>query len=144
MALQNEHGELKWLVNGTADGNGYYKFSRYISTGYRFAVQSQDINSAERAVKVTQSPAFSVSSTKGKLTVSVTGNPKGSGQAVVVQKMSGGKWVTAYKGTTTATGFKKTYTVKSKTKLTLRAFVAGNTAAGLNGGYSGSKSITIK
>ncbi|MEV6303931.1 Calx-beta domain-containing protein [Actinoplanes sp. NPDC051861] len=138
------NGELKWLVNGKADGDGMYRFTRSISTGYRFAVQSQEINSAERAVKITQSPAFSVSSTKGKLTVSVTGNPKASGQAVVVQKMSGGKWVTAYKGTTTAAGFKKTYTVKSKTKLTLRAFVAGNTSAGLNGGYSASKAITIK
>ncbi|MFC7527430.1 Calx-beta domain-containing protein [Actinoplanes sp. GCM10030250] len=138
------NGELKWLVNGKADGNGNYKFSRSIATGYRFAVQSQEMNSAERAVKVTQNPAFSVSSTKGKVTVSVTGNPKASGQAVVVQKLVKGKWSTAYKGTTTGAGFKKTYSVKSKTKLTLRAFVAGNTSAGLNGGYSASKNITIK
>jgi hypothetical protein len=98
-----------------------------------------------KTVKVTQLPSFSASSPrKGKLSVSVAGNPRAAGQAVTVQRWSGGKWSTVGKGTTTATGWRGTFSYRSKTKLTLRAMVSGNASAGINTGYSANKKVTIK
>ncbi|MEV0897522.1 Calx-beta domain-containing protein [Actinoplanes sp. NPDC049802] len=138
--------KMEQLTDVNADDDGYFEFApRSIASGWAFVVQSQDINSAVRTVKVTQLPSFAASSPKkGQLSVSVAGNPRATGQAVTVQRYTGGKWVNVGKGTTTATGWKGTFKFKSKTKLTLRAHVAGNAAAGINAGYSSQKKVTVK
>jgi hypothetical protein len=138
--------EFKYLSETDADDDGYFELSsKSLASGWAFVARSQEINSAVKIVKVTQLPSFSASSPKkGKLSVSVAGNPRAAGQAVTVQRWSGGKWSTVGKGTTTATGWKGTFSYKSKTKLTLRAMVGGSASAGINSGYSGNKTVTIK
>jgi hypothetical protein len=137
---------FKYLTEVDTDDDGYFEISpRSIGVGYSFVVQSQGINSAVKTVKVTQNPSFSASSSKkGKLSVSVAGNPRMAGQAVTVQRWSGGKWVNVGKGVTTATGWRGTYSFKSKSKHTLRAWVGGNASAGINSGYSVQRKVTIK
>ncbi|MEU8656404.1 Calx-beta domain-containing protein [Actinoplanes philippinensis] len=137
----------KWLAEVKSDDEGWFKFpSRSLSQGWVFAVQATDMLSETVTVKVTQNPSFSASSTKGKLNVSVAGNPKAAGQTVTVQRYTGGKWVNVgSKGTTNSAGaFKKSYSFKSKTKLTLRVQVSGDSSMGINSGWSAQKKITIK
>jgi hypothetical protein len=143
---QTNPANFKYLSETDADDDGYFELaSKSLASGWAFVARSQEINSAVKTVKVTQNPSFSASSPKkGKLSVSVAGNPRAAGQAVTVQRWSGGKWSTVGKGTTTATGWKGTFSYKSKTKLTLRAMVGGSASAGINSGYSGNKTVTIK
>ncbi|WP_221323605.1 Calx-beta domain-containing protein [Actinoplanes sp. L3-i22] len=132
-------------VTVKADDNGEYKFvSRAITQGWTFAVKSDGMVSAAKTVKLTQSPALTVSTTKGKLTAMVVGNPKAGGQTVTIQRKSGSKWVTVASGKTGTAGYKGTWSFKSKTKLTLRALVSGNSTTGIAAGYSATKTITIK
>ncbi|MEU4157473.1 Calx-beta domain-containing protein [Actinoplanes sp. NPDC026670] len=137
---------FKYLSETTADDDGYFELApKSLNSGWAFVARSQEINSAVKTVKVTQLPSFSASSSKkGKLSVSVAGNPRMADQAVSVQRYTGGKWVTIGKGTTTASGWKSTISVKTKSKVTLRAWVAGDASMGINGGYSAQKKVTIK
>ncbi|MFC4064528.1 Calx-beta domain-containing protein [Actinoplanes subglobosus] len=146
MLPETDPAKGKWLAEVKSDDEGWFKFpSRSLSQGWVFAVQATDMVSSAVTVKVTQNPSFSASTTKGKLNVSVAGNPKASGQAVTVQRLSGGKWVNVGKGTTNSAGaFKKAYSFKSKTKLTLRVQVGGTSSLGINSGWSAQKKITIK
>jgi hypothetical protein len=143
---QTNPASFKYLSETDADDDGYFQLnSRSLASGWAFIARSQEINSAVKTVKVTQLPSFSASSPrKGKLSVSVAGNPRAAGQAVTVQRWSGGKWSTVGKGTTTATGWKGTFSYRSRTKLTLRAMVGGSASAGINSGYSSNKKVTIK
>jgi hypothetical protein len=143
---QTNPANFKYLSETDADDDGYFELgSKSLASGWAFVARSQEINSAVKTVKVTQNPSFSASSPrKGKLSVSVAGNPRTAGQSVTVQRWSGGKWSTVGKGTTTATGWRGTFSYRSKTKLTLRAMVSGNASAGINTGYSANKKVTIK
>lgn len=137
---------FKYISETTADDDGYFELApKSLASGWAFVARSQEINSAVKTVKVTQLPSFSASSSKkGKLSVSVAGNPRMAGQAVSVQRYTGGKWVTIGKGTTTDSGWKGTISVKTKSKVTLRAWVAGDASMGINAGYSAQKKVTIK
>jgi hypothetical protein len=138
--------DLDYITMVTADHSGNYSYSRSISTGYKFATQSESLNSAIVTVQVEQDPAFTATSTaKGTVSLSVTGNPKGGGQKVTVQKLVNGKWTNAWTGTTTGMNpWKTTVKVAGGTKLTLRASIAGNAAQGILIGYSDSKVVTVK
>ncbi|KUL42251.1 hypothetical protein ADL15_01565 [Actinoplanes awajinensis subsp. mycoplanecinus] len=137
--------KTKWLVSTKADASGNFKFgARKITQGWTFVTQSQETNSTAKQVRLTQNPALTATSTKGKLTVSVVGNPKATGQTVTIQRWTGGKWVTLASGKTTSTGYKGSWSFKSKTKVTVRAMVSGNSSMGINSGYSASKAVTIK
>ncbi|GIF35839.1 Calx-beta domain-containing protein [Actinoplanes xinjiangensis] len=146
MLPETDPAKGKWLAEVKSGDDGSFRFpARSLSQGWVFAVQATDMVSAPVTVRVTQNPSFSASSTRGKLNVSVAGNPKAAGQAVTVQRYTGGKWVNVGKGTTSSAGaFKKSYTFKSKTKLTLRVQVGGNNSMGINSGWSAQKKITIK
>jgi hypothetical protein len=138
--------EFKYLGEANADDDGYFEMMpKSLNSGWAFVARSQEINSAVKTVELTQLPSFSASSPKkGKLSVSVAGNPRAADQAVMVQRFTGGKWVTVGKGTTTESGWKGTFSFKSKTKLTLRAQVAGDSSMGINPGYSSQKKVVIK
>ncbi|WIM95110.1 Calx-beta domain-containing protein [Actinoplanes oblitus] len=128
-----------------SDGSGSFKFTtKSLDQGYAFVARSEDINSAVRTVKLTQSPALTLGTTKGKLSVTVYGNPKAAGQTVTVQRLVGKKWTTIASGKTTSTGFRKSVSIKSKTKVSVRALVSGNSSTGIASGYSATKTITIK
>ncbi|WP_189334402.1 Calx-beta domain-containing protein [Actinoplanes ianthinogenes] len=129
----------------TSDGSGNFSFkTKSLTQGYAFVARSQEINSKTVTVKLTQNPALTLGSTKGKLTVTVNGNPKAAGQTVTVQRLVSGKWTTIASGKTTASGFSKSVSIKSKTKVSVRAMVSGNSSMGIASGYSATKTITIK
>ncbi|WP_043512703.1 MULTISPECIES: Calx-beta domain-containing protein [unclassified Actinoplanes] len=138
--------DLKLIDTVTADASGMYKFkSLTATTGWAFYVQAEVGGATSiRVVKLNQSPGLTLSTSKGKLGVTVNGNPKASGQTVTIQRKSGSKWVTVGSGKTTSSGFKGSYSFKSGTKLTVRAMVSGSSSLGINAGYSSSKAITIK
>ncbi|WP_430783550.1 Calx-beta domain-containing protein [Actinoplanes sp. G11-F43] len=137
--------KFKVLASTEADAKGWFKFTdRSVTTGMAFAVSSQGEVSAVKTVKLTQSPSLSLSSTKGKLTASVTGNPKVGGQTVTVYWLSGKTWKKIDSGKTASNGvYKDTWTQKSKAKLKIRASVV-NSTAGINLGWTAEKWITIK
>ncbi|KHD78364.1 Calx-beta domain-containing protein [Actinoplanes utahensis] len=136
-------GSLKSLTSVKSDASGNFRVTRSITTGHAFAVRANELYSAVRTVKLTQNPVLSISSpSKGKLKIVVTGNPKAAGQKVTIQRLSGGKYVNLTTGTTTATNFTKTVSIKSKTKVTVRATVSGT--SGINAATTAGKSVTIK
>jgi Calx-beta domain len=141
---ETDKKDLKKLGSVKAGSDGMYRFTRSVSTGWAFYTATDAGATSVKTVKLTQSPSLTVSTSKGKLTATVGGNPKAAGQTVTVQRKSGTKWVTVASGKTTASGYKGTWSFKSGTKLTLRAMVSGNTGLGINAGYSATKTITIK
>ncbi len=80
------------------------------------------------------------------MSLAVTANPKLSGMTVVIQKLSGTKWVnTAWKGATSCKGvWTAAATATAGSALTLRASVAGNATIGVNAGYSDPKKVTVR
>jgi hypothetical protein len=133
------------LDQTTAGKDGSYSFSRWIGTGYVFQTAVGDKQSDVAKVGITQAPVFVASTTTGKLSLAVQGNPRGAKQVVIVQVLSGGKWVNTWKGTTGSDNlWKATVSEKSKSSWSLRAFVQGDLNVGINGGYSATKKITIK
>ena len=146
-APMGDDTDLKWIANVESDDDGYYEFKRWIGQGYRFVTQSQEINSEEVTVQVQQNPVFVASSpSRGMLGLAVQGNPRGVGQAVIVQRWIGGKWVnTTWRGVTGSTNqWRTTAKVASGTTVIVRAFIAGYTPDGLLPGYSAAKKVTIK
>jgi hypothetical protein len=138
--------DLKKIGETKADEDGMYSFSRWIGVGYRFAAQVGGQMSEETSVWVQQNPVFVASSpSKGKLSVAVQGNPRGPKQTVIVQRWVNGAWVNAWKGTTGSNNmWKASVSMKSKSTVSLRAFVAGYTPDGLLPGYTATKKVTIK
>lgn len=133
------------LMTTKANASGAYSFSRWIGQGYRFSVKVGDWTSPEKSVTVTQNPVFVATTTKGSVTFAVQGNPRGAGQAVIVQSWVNGAWKNVWKGTTAASNqWKSTVSVKSGTALAVRAFVVGFTPDGIAGGYSAVKRFTVK
>ena len=139
-------GALRLINTGVAGATGKYAFLRWIGVGTRFQVTADGVSSVVKTVRINQVPLFAVvSGGKGKLTLTVLGNPAGSQQSVVVQSLANGKWVTAWSGVTGADHkWTATVPVKSKTSWTLRALVTGSVPAGINSGYSAAKRITVK
>jgi hypothetical protein len=136
---------LKRLTSLKATSTGSYTFpARTINQGWKFVVSTSAGWSSAKSITLSQYPALTVGSTKGKLLVSVVGNPKASGQTVTIQRKSGTKWVTVGSGKTTSTGFKASYSFKSGTKLSVRALVSGSSSKGIKSGYSATKGVTIK
>jgi hypothetical protein len=138
--------KLVKMDSTTADSDGNYKFSRWIGTGYRFQTAVGDAMSDVAKVGLTQSPVFVASSpSRGKLSVAIQGRPRGPKQVVIVQVLRSGKWVNTWRGTTGANNlWKANIYQKSRTSLTLRAFVQGDMNWGVNGGYSPAVKVTIK
>ncbi|MEU4688211.1 Calx-beta domain-containing protein [Actinoplanes sp. NPDC023714] len=134
------------LKSVTANSTGAYTFTHAITQGFIFQVAVGDMKSKELAVRVMQTPVLTATSpSRGNFTVTVTGNPKGAGQDILVQSWVSGAWKTVYKGKTGTNGV---YSINKKLtsgkSLTFRAFVAGNTGVGVLGGWSVSKKVTVK
>ena len=132
----------------TANNNGMYTFSRTITAATRFAVRSEDLNSAERTVRVQQVPALSASSAStGRVNFTVTAKPRLAGQAVTVQRQNAnGSWSTVARGTTNSSGAYSASVSKyrSGTSWTFRAYVGADTDAGTLGGYSVAKRVRVR
>jgi hypothetical protein len=132
----------------TADVNGNYSFTRTLATGYRVYTRANNLTSPIRTLRIKHDPVLTGGSTaKGTVALTVTGDPKLSGLAVQIQRRNtNGTWTTVASGKTASNGqFKKTLTkLRSGTAITYRAYIAGDTAAGLLSGVSDSKRIGIR
>jgi hypothetical protein len=132
----------------TADVNGNYSFTRTLPTGYRLYTRANGLNSPIRTLRIQHSPVLNGGSTgKGVVDLTVVGNPKLAGLAVQIQRLdAGGKWTTVASGRTASNGqfSKKLTKLKSGTAITYRAYIAGDTAAGLLSGVSTTKRIGIR
>ncbi|MGK5678277.1 Calx-beta domain-containing protein [Actinoplanes sp. URMC 104] len=139
-------GALKPLDTDTADEDGYYWFERSISTGYRFAVLSQEMKSGEAVVWMTQKPIFVVStSTKGQLNLGVKGNPAWAGQTAAVQQWKNGGWVTIRSGKTGADGvYRVGQKFASGSSVVLRAWVGGEPGKGTLPAFTAQTRTTVK
>ena len=134
--------KLQTLKAGT---NGAYAFSRWIGSGYRFAIKVGTWSSPEKQVTVTQDPILVASTTKGLASFAVQGSPRAAGQTVIVQRYVNGKWGEIARGLTGSTNqWKGSVKIASGTAVAVRAFVVGDTTMGIMGGYSDIKRFTIK
>ncbi|MEU4421322.1 Calx-beta domain-containing protein [Actinoplanes sp. NPDC024001] len=132
-------------VRSDADGN--YSVAHWIGQGFVFQTAVGDQWSDEVTIRVRQNPSLVVSSpSKGRMSVTVTGNPKAAGADVTVQSYVSGAWKTVYTGKTGSTGgWVKSVSIASRKSLTLRAMVGGNATTGIVGsGWTVSKRVTIK
>ena len=128
-----------------AGAGGAYAFSRWIGSGFRFAIRVGDWTSAEKQVTVTQDPIFVASTTKGVASFAVQGSPRAAGQTAIVQRYVSGKWVEIARGLTGGTNqWKGSVKIATGTAVAVRAFVVGDTTMGIMGGYSDIKRFTIK
>ncbi|MBU2662700.1 hypothetical protein KOI35_04195 [Actinoplanes bogorensis] len=139
-------GALKWAKNVTADKDGYYWFKTDITWGTRFQTMSQKVKSDEVTVWVTQDPVFVIStSTKGQLNLGVKGMPWAAGQTAAVQQWKNGGWVTMWSGKTGADGvWRASPKFASGTKVTLRAWVAGEPGKGTLPAFTDQMMATVK
>jgi hypothetical protein len=110
-------------------------------------VRASGLFSGVRVVYIKQDPGLAATSTtKGVVTLAVTGDPKTPGQPVEVQRLVSGAWSTVATGTLGSGG---TYTatlrnLTSGASLSYRALIWGTTANAINGGISPTRQVTVK
>jgi hypothetical protein len=132
-----------------AGEGGDYTFNKSIAMGWRFAVRANSKWSTLKYVRIIQLPALGASSAglKGVITLAVQGNPKATGQTVIVQRWTNtGKWITAAKGTTGPDSRWSAVLrpIPSGSSWTFRAFVVTDTGTGTLGGFSVTKMVIVK
>jgi hypothetical protein len=140
-------GTMAQVAATTADSTGKFTISRAFDTGSQVKVRASGLFSPVRIVSIKQDPDLTASSTtKGVVTLVVTGDPKTPGQPVELQRLVNGAWSTVATGPLTSTGTFAT-TLKNLTSGAIqsyRALIWGTTANAINGGISPTRQITVK
>ncbi|HEY7271150.1 MAG TPA: hypothetical protein VH502_00355 [Actinoplanes sp.] len=136
------------LVTTTATASGTYRISRWVDTGFLFAVQVNGVMSNTVTVRDRLVPILTLSSTrKGTVTARMVATPAQPWVPVQIQrKNSNGTWSVVARGYTTAPGaFTATLTkLKSGTTYTYRAWLGGDTESALLAAYSSAHRIKVK
>jgi hypothetical protein len=139
-----------WENLGTTrtDAKGAYAFTPSLTTtGYWFKVSAGDTESATLKVNLKEDPAFTArSASKGKVTLSVVGDPKVRGLSVrVLRANSDGTWTTVGTGILNASGaYTKTISGTSGKSYTFKATVYGDGDVGLLTNTSKSASVKVR
>jgi len=135
-------------VTTTAAGNGTYKISRWVDTGFLFAVEVNGTRSRTITVRDKLVPILTLASTKaGKVTAKMVATPAQPWVAVQIQrKNANGTWSVVARGYTSDPG---TFTVTlskltSKRTYTYRAWLGGDTESALLAAYSTAHRIKVK
>ncbi|GAA0454191.1 hypothetical protein Ade02nite_02570 [Paractinoplanes deccanensis] len=131
-------GELAWIANTKATATGNYSFTRTISQGMRFVAQSQEVNSNEVRVTITQGVTLTASSPRADhVTVLVKSSPNAAGRKVVVQRWTGpNTWTNILVSRANVNGAYTATTTAPSGTIALRAWVEGVPSQGINTGYS--------
>lgn len=136
------------LVTTTATASGTYQISRWVDTGFLFAVRVNDVMSDTVTVRDRLVPILTLSSTRtGTVTAKMVATPAQPWVPVQIQrKNSNGTWSVVAHGYTTAPGaFTATLTkLKSHATYTYRAWLGGDTESALLPAYSSARSIKVK
>jgi hypothetical protein len=136
------------LVTTTATASGAYQISRWVDTGFLFAVQVNGVMSDTVTVRDRLVPILTLTSTRtGTVTAKMVATPAQPWVPVQIQRRnSNGTWSVVAHGYTTAPGaFTATLTkLKSHTTYTYRAWVGGDTESALLPAYSSARSIKVK
>jgi Calx-beta domain-containing protein len=135
------------IVGISAKAGGAYAFSKYLPAGYKFQVKANGKSSAVKEVWVKALLSLSTSAGRGTIGMSATGNPKTVNTMVSFQiQNSRGTWVTLGSDKTGPTGnatavLKK---LKSGSKFSCRAVIAGTPSMGISSGTSAVKVVTVR
>ncbi|AGL19974.1 Calx-beta domain-containing protein [Actinoplanes sp. N902-109] len=136
------------LGTTTAAANGAYSFTpEFTTTGWWFKVSNGDIESKTIKVNLKEDPDFAVrSSSKGKVTLSVIGDPKVRGLSVrVLRANADGSWTTVGTGILNASGvYTKTINGTSGKSYLFKATVYGDGDVGLLTNTSRSARVTVR
>jgi hypothetical protein len=136
------------LVTTTATSTGTYRISRWVDTGFLFAVQVNGIMSDTVTVRDRLIPVLTLSSSRaGTVTAKMVATPAQPWVPVQIQRRnSNGTWSVVARGYTTGPGaFTVTLTkLKSRTTATYRAWLGGDTESALLPAYSSARSIKVK
>ena len=131
----------------TAAANGAYRMTRWIDTGFEFAVVVDGVRSRTVVVRNRVVPVLTVSSTRsGRLTAKIVETPAQPWLAVQLQrKNANGTWSVVNRGYTLEHGvYSVTINQKSRQTSTYRAWVSGDTTSGLLSAYSTTHKVKIR
>jgi len=136
------------LVTTTATTKGTYRISRWVDTGFLFAVEVNGIRSNTITVRDKLVPILTLSSTRtGTVTAKMVATPAQPWVAVRIQrKNANGSWTTVARGYTSDPGaFSVTLAkLKSTATYTYRAWLGGDTESALLAAYSSAHRIKVK
>ena len=136
------------LVTTTATTKGTYRISRWVDTGFLFAVEVNGVRSNTVTVRDKLVPILTLSSTKaGQVTAKMVATPAQPWVPVQIQRQNAnGTWSAVARGYTANPGtFTVTLTkLKSKATYTYRAWLGGDTESALLAAYSSAHRIKVK
>ncbi|XVU23737.1 Calx-beta domain-containing protein [Actinoplanes sp. CA-054009] len=130
--------KLAWIANVKANASGNYTFSRSINRAMRFVTQSQLVNSKEITVTVNRGVTLTATSpSAGRVAVTVKTSPNAAGKKVVVQRWTGpNTWTNILVSKANVNGAYAAVTTAPKGTIALRSWVEGDSALGINTGWS--------
>jgi hypothetical protein len=135
-------------VTTAAAANGTYRISRWVDTGFLFAVQVNGVRSNTVTVRDRLVPILTLSSTRaGRVTAKMVATPAQPWVPVQIQrKNANGTWTVVSRGYTTGPGaFAVTLTgLTSRKTYTYRAWLGGDTESALLPAYSGAHRVKVK
>jgi hypothetical protein len=135
-------------VTAVAAANGTYRISRWVDTGFLFAVRVNGVQSNTVTVRDKLVPILTLSSTRaGTVTAKMVATPAQPWVPVQIQrKKANGTWTVVARGFTTAPGaFAVTLTKQTSRKTyTYRAWLGGDTESALLPAYSKTHNIKVK
>ncbi|MEU4157474.1 Calx-beta domain-containing protein [Actinoplanes sp. NPDC026670] len=139
-------GTFKVVSTVQADDDGAYTFKPNLTQGCRMQTRSGGLTSPVRTIQLRQDPELTgVSSAKGSVTLTVTGNPDEPGQKVTIQEQVRGGWDEVDDGKLNASG-KFTTTLKNLKagNHVYRAVISATPALGITAGTSPARPVKVK
>ena len=138
---QHDNGPLTVRASST----GTYSFTRYLDSGFLFAVRVHGVMSNQVKVSIGARAELGLSSpSAGQVTATVQADPAQPGLPVQLQRQSGSSWITA--GTThTGTNGRVTFTVTGQPggAHTYRAYIGADGSNAVLPGYSASHAVSV-
>lgn len=130
-----------------AAANGTYRLTRWVDTGFEFAVRVDGVMSRTVVVRDRVLPSLTVASgTTGTLTATIAETPAQPWLAVQIQRRNAnGTWSVVTRGYTLEHGV---YSVRvrqpARTTYTYRAWISGDRTSGLLAAYSAAHAVRIR
>jgi hypothetical protein len=134
-------------ITTTAAANGSYRMTRWVDTGFEFAVSVDGVMSRTVVVYNRVVPVLTVTSGRaGTVTARVVETPAQPWLAVQIQrKNANGTWTVVNRGYTVEHGvYSVTVRQTSKKTYTYRAWVSGDTESGLLAAYSTAHAVKVR
>jgi hypothetical protein len=134
-------------ITTKAAANGSYRMTRWVDTGFEFAVLADGVMSRTVVVYNRVVPVLTVVSGKvGTVTAKVVETPAQPWLAVQIQrKNSNGTWTVVARGYTLDHGvFSVVFKQTTRKTYTYRAWISGDTTSGLLAAYSTTHTTKIK